>query len=116
MRRVNQRRLTRLKQRNRLICHWVNLHDRKLILSHLIWVILLAISAPLRLQPGFLLSVWAALMRLPAILKRRAEERQAMRRNDSGVFEIFASLEKRPDIFCYDSYDELKELKWKNRG
>src|SRR5215813_12268006 len=107
MRKVNQRRLNRLKQRNRLICHWVNLHDRKLMLSHLIWVILLAISAPLRLQPGFLLSVWAALMRLPAILKRRAEERQAMRRNDSGVFEIFASLEKRPDIFCYDSYDEL---------
>jgi GT2 family glycosyltransferase len=113
MRKVNQRRLTRLKQRNRLIWHWVNLHDRKLMASHVIWLFLLCLSAPLRLQPGFLLSVWAALKRLPSILERRTEERQAMRRSDSDVFGIFASLEKRSDIFCYDSYDELKEFQSK---
>lgn len=112
MRKVNQRRLTRLKQRNRLICHWVNLHDRKMIASHIIWMLLLSMTAPLRLQPGFLLSVFAALTKLPAIRKRRFEERKAMRRSDSEVFDVFETLEKRPDIFCYDSYDELKlELK-----
>jgi len=112
MRKVNQRRLTRLKQRNRLICHWVNLHDRKLMASHIMWVLLLSLTAPLRLQPGFLLSVFAALKKLPAIRKRRFEERKAMRRSDSEVFEIFASLGKRSDIFCYDSYDQLEsELK-----
>jgi GT2 family glycosyltransferase len=115
MRKVNQSRLTRLKQRNRLICHWVNLHDRRLMLSHVIWVLLLSITAPLRLKPGFLLSVWGALKKLPEIRKRRSEERQAMRRSDPEVFEVFASFEKRSDIFCYDTYDELKELELKKR-
>ena len=115
MRKVNQRRLTRLKQRNRLICHWVNLHDRRLMASHILWTLLLSMTAPIRLQPGFLLSVFGALKRLPAIRKRRFEERKAMRRSDSELFEIFASLEKRSDIICYDRYDEL-ELELKRRG
>ena len=115
MRKVNQRRLTRLKQRNRLISHWVNLHDRKLMVSHILWTLLLCITAPLRLQPSFLLSVFAALKELPAIRRRRFEERNAMRRSDSELFEVFASLEKRSDVVCYDSYDELKlELKGRN--
>ncbi len=108
MRKVNQRRLTRLKQRNRLICHWVNLHDPRLMASHILWTLLLSITAPIRLQPGFLLSVFEALKKLHAIRKRRFEERKAMRRSDSEVFDMFETLEKRPDIFCYDSYNELK--------
>src|SRR6185369_6521498 len=71
MRTVNQRKIWRLQQRNRLIYHWVNLHDGSLMASHLMWVSLLAFTAPLRLQPGFILSVIDALRRLGQIRRRR---------------------------------------------
>lgn len=107
MRKANQRSIRRGQQRNRLIYHWVNLHDGPLMASHLMWVALLALTAPLRLQPGFLLSVAAALKKLRQIRKRRLEEKMAARRSDCDVFDIFTSLEKRPDIFAYDDYAEL---------
>lgn len=110
MRTVNQRRIWRMQQRNRLIYHWVNLHDGSLMASHMMWVALLAFTAPLRFQPGFLLSVIAALKNLRQIRKRRLEEKQAARRSDRDVFNVFTSLEKRPDVFAYDTYAELKAI------
>jgi GT2 family glycosyltransferase len=108
MRNVNQRSIRRMQQRNRLIYHWINLHDGKLMASHITWVALLAFTAPLRLQPGFLVSLVAALKRLPQIRKRRLEEKRAARRSDRDVFTIFTSLEKRPDVFAYDDYADLE--------
>src|SRR2546425_3603714 len=102
MRKVNQRKLRRLQQRNRLIYHWVNLHDGWLFASHIVWVALLSLSAPLRLQLGFLSSVFAALKRLSLIRKRRIEEKHAARRSDREVFEIFKLLERRTNVLAYD--------------
>ena len=108
MRNVNQNRIRRMQQRNRLIYHWINLHEGPLMASHITWVALLALTAPLRLQPGFLLSLVSALKRLPQIRKRRLEEKRAARRSDRDVFGIFKSLEKRPDVFAYDNYADLE--------
>ena len=108
MRNVNQRSIKRMQQRNRLIYHWINLHDGSLMASHITWVALLAFTAPLRLQPGFLVSLVAALKRLPQIRKRRLEEKRAARRSDRDLFTIFTSLEKRPDVFAYDNYADLE--------
>jgi len=108
MRNVNQRSVRRMQQRNRLIYHWVNLHDGLLMASHIMWVALLAFTAPLRLQPGFLVSLMAALKKLPQIRERRLEEKRAARRSDRDVFRIFTSLEKRPDVIAYDNYADLE--------
>ncbi len=108
MRKVNQRSVRQMKQRHRLIYHWVNLHDERLMASHVLWVSLLALTAPLRLQPGFLWSLVTALRKLPQIRKRRLEEKRAARRTDREVFNIFASLEQRPGVFAYDDYAELE--------
>jgi GT2 family glycosyltransferase len=102
MRKVNQRKMRRIQQRNRLIYHWINLHDRGLFLSHLLWMTLLALTSPLRLQMGYLFSVFAALKRLPQIRKRRREERASAKRSDRDLYTVFASLEQRADIFAYD--------------
>ena len=110
MRTVNQRRIWRIQQRNRLIYHWINLHDGRLMASHIMWVALLAFTAPLRVQPGFLLSVIAALKRMRQIRKRRFEEKQAARRSDREVFKVFMSVEKLPDVFAYDDYTELETI------
>lgn len=110
MRTVNKRRIWRMQQRNRLIYHWVNVHDGRFMASHMMWVALLAFTAPLRLQPGFLLSVIAALRRLRQIRKRRLEEKRAAQRSDRDVFKVFTTLEKRPDVYAYDDYAELKAI------
>jgi GT2 family glycosyltransferase len=107
MRKVNQRRMRRIQQRNRIIYHWINLHDGRLTASHILWLALLALTAPLRLQFGFLLSVFAALKRLPSIRRRRREERAFAKRSDRDLFDIFASLERRADVFAYDDASEL---------
>jgi len=111
MRTVNQRRLRRMQQRNRLIYHWINLHDRRLMALHLMWVALLALTAPLRFQPGFLMSLVAALKKLPRIRERRREEKQAARRSDREIFNIFDSLEDQSDVFAYDDEGDLQKLR-----
>src|SRR6185369_12695541 len=114
MRKVNQRKVRRMQQRHRLIFHWVNLHDRGLMISHVLWIAVLSITAPLRLQPGFLLSVASALKTMPQIRRRRLEEKRAAQRTDREVFEIFTSLEKRADLFGYDNDAELAAIEQRN--
>jgi hypothetical protein len=75
--------------------------------SHIAWVILLALSAPIRLQPGFLLSLANAVARMPIVLKRRREERDAAKRTDKELFSIFRALERAPGIVAYDRHEEL---------
>ncbi len=100
----------KIEQRNRLIYHWVHLHDKWMLASHIVWVALLAITSPLRFKIGFISSLAAALKRLPEIRKRRREEKLAAKRSDREVFEAFAILEKRDDLFAYDDYAELERL------
>ncbi len=115
MRKVNQSKVRRMQQRHRLIYHWVNLHDGALMRSHIAWVALLSLTAPLRLQPSFLLSVASALKKLPQIRKRRLEEKRAAQRTDRDVFEIFASLEQRANVFAYDKDAELEATRPEQR-
>jgi GT2 family glycosyltransferase len=98
-----KRRSVRLvEQRNRLAYHWIHLQDRGLMASHIAWVVLLAMTAPLRLNPGFIASAFAALKRLPKIRKRRLEERNSARRTDREVLTIFELLSMREDVVVYD--------------
>lgn len=89
MRKLSRGKIRRIEQRNRLIYHWINLHDRRYFLSHLLWVALLTLAAPLRLQPDFIASLAAALKRLPAIRRRRREEKLAAKRTDREVMGVF---------------------------
>ena len=107
---LDRREVRKIEQRNRLIYHWIHLHDRALMTSHLLWVVLLAVTAPITFKPSFVSSCLAALRRLPAIRRRRLEERRAARRSDRSLFAIFDALEKRADVVTYDDYDELAQL------
>lgn len=99
---LNRRRVRMIEQRNRLIYHWIHLHDLRMLTSHIIWVTVLALTASLRLQPIFFLSCIEALKRLPAIRKRRLEEKQFRKRTDREVFSIFEALKQRNDLQIYD--------------
>ncbi len=91
-RKLEGRRVKRIQNRNRLIYHWINLHDRPLFASHIAWVVLLAVTAPFT-KPRFLLSLWDAVRKLPDIRRRRREEIKAAKRSDSDIFEFFKSFE-----------------------
>jgi GT2 family glycosyltransferase len=104
---LDRRKVRVIEQRNRLIYHWIHLQAPSLLISHVLWVLLLAVTAPLRLKPSFVSSCMAALKRLPEIRKRRLEERRAARRSDRDVFDIFDMLERRTDVTAYDQYSEL---------
>jgi len=88
---LDRRAVRRIEQRNRLIFHWINLHDTGMFVSHIVRVLLLALTAPLRLQPGFLRSLAAATGSLRQIRDRRREEKLAARRTDRDVFKLFQS-------------------------
>jgi UPF0716 family protein affecting phage T7 exclusion len=76
--------------------------------SHVLWILLLLASSPLRLNPGFISSFIAAFELLPLIRGRRLAEKRAARRSDREVFDIFTSLKEREDVFAYDDYAELE--------
>jgi GT2 family glycosyltransferase len=107
--RLNQRRVRMIEQRNRIIYHWIHLQNFNLLTSHILWVVLLALTAPLRFKPMFFLSCVEALKRLPEIRKRRAEERQKAKRTDRQVFSIFKELKLRADVKVYDGIRKPEE-------
>jgi len=90
--RLGRRRVRVIEQRNRIVFHWINLHDRSLLISHTLWVILLTITAPLRFQPLFIRSVFEALKRMPDIRRRRRMEKSKSLRADREIFELFKTL------------------------
>jgi GT2 family glycosyltransferase len=98
MRRLSDRLRWRLQQRNRLMFHWIHLHERRYLLSHLLWVGLLFVTAPLRLQPLYMLAVIDAVRRLPQIRQRRRDEERLARRSDREVFQLFEELRRRSDL------------------
>ena len=104
---LDRRSVKIIQQRNRLIFHWVHLHDRALLASHLMWLLLLAVTAPVRLQPWFLASCAKALASLPVVLERRKQERKAARLSDKAVFSLFDQLRNDPAVFPYDRYQQL---------
>jgi len=105
---LDQHSVRRIQHRNRLVYHWVHVQDRRLLASHIAWVLVLALTAPFRLKPGFLLSLWDALSLLPKILKRRKEERLAALRTDKQVFSVFRTLAQEANIRVYDRREQLQ--------
>ena len=97
----------RIQQRNRLLYHWVHLHNAGLMASHVAWVILLALTAPIRLEPGFLLSLIGALALLPEVRKRRRRERASAKKSDLDVLRVFRAMEQASGIVAYDRYEDL---------
>lgn len=111
MRKVGRRRMRQMQQRNRLIFHWINLHDPVMFTSNVMWVVILALTAVFRLRADFILSLASALKKLPEIRQRRLEEKHASKRSDRELSNIFGLLEKRADLFAYDEYSELEAIR-----
>lgn len=91
-----------IEQRNRLLAHWVHIHDPGFWRSHIARVFLLAMAAPLRGDLAFLDGLLQALGRAPLARERRERERLAAKRTDRQVLELFADLSRRRDVQLID--------------
>jgi GT2 family glycosyltransferase len=107
IRRLDRRTVRKIEQRNRLLYHWIHLHDKALFTFHIFWVGLLLLTAPLMMKPGFILSAVDALRVLPQVRKRRREEKALSVRTDRDVIALFEALSERPDLMIYDDIDRL---------
>ena len=99
---LDRRRTRRIQERNRLMFNWIHLHGRGMLARNLLWVLLLGVTAPFRLKPGFLVSLAAAIAKLDQIQERRRREKQASLRSDMEVLDLFRSFSARPDIKAFD--------------
>jgi GT2 family glycosyltransferase len=83
-------RVRRIRERNRLMLHWIHLHDRRMLLEHVIYLVALFL-----LRPWFIGSLVDALKLFPEIRRRRHREKLAAKRTDRQVMEFFISARPR---------------------
>jgi GT2 family glycosyltransferase len=95
---LNQRRVKLIQQRNRLIYHWIHLHDGWMFFSHILWITLIFLLSPLLFKPVQIAAFFEALKRLPQIRRQRQEERLKAKRSDREVFAIFREMRQRRDV------------------
>ena len=86
-------RIRRISQRNRLLLHWIHLHDRGWLAAHLLWLPAVGAASLVSLRPQALLGLFDAIRRLPLVLERRRRERALAVRSDR---EVIARTKKRP--------------------
>ena len=79
-----------IEHRNRLLAHWIHIHDPKMWRSHLIRTALLALTAPVRGDLAFIDGLIEALFRRREVRERRDREKAAAVRSDREVLEVFA--------------------------
>jgi GT2 family glycosyltransferase len=87
-----------VQHRNRLLAHWVHMHDARMWRSHLAQVALLAATAPLRADLAFLIGLGQALRLRGQACERRTRERAAAVRTDGEIMELFRNFARRADI------------------
>jgi GT2 family glycosyltransferase len=100
----------RISQRNRLLFHWIHLHDRRFFRAHLFWVAVLVVTAPITLKTGFLRGFVDALQQIRTVRRRRRTERERAVRADRDVLQMFHDLDASGRIRSYDDPKELESI------
>ncbi len=97
-RRFSSRRIEVVAERNRLLMHWINLHDPLWLISHLCWLSLKLVAAALSFKLVTWQAFFAALARLPLVMPLRKQERRASLRSDREIVALFKHLSQSPEV------------------
>ena len=89
-------RVGRISQRNRILFHWIHLHDRRWWVQHLLWLPAAALGSLVTLRPAMALGLVDAVGRAGAARRRRRKERAAAVLSDRGVVAAVREQKKRP--------------------
>jgi GT2 family glycosyltransferase len=95
--RFDRRQIDEIAQRNRLLTHWINLHDRLWFAEHVGVVMLLLLSSLFTLNFSLWRAFLAALKHLRAVVRQRGRERAVMRLSDRQLARLIANQVQRPD-------------------
>jgi len=104
-----RRRVERISQRNRLLFHWIHLHDPAFWRAHVLWLAILVLTGPFTLKLGFLGGFADALRGARGIQERRRRERSEARRSDREVLDIFREQAASGRVRVYDDAREVEE-------
>ena len=99
----------RISQRNRLLFHWIHLHDARLWRSHLCWLAVLLVTGPVTFKFGFLQGFSDALAQLGKVRTRRCSEAASATRTDMDVLKVFSELDVSGAIRSYGDPHQLDE-------
>lgn len=105
----------RISQRNRLLFHWIHLHDPDYVISHAFWLSVLIVTSPITFKFGFLRGLVDAIRELASVRARRRDSRQKASRTDREVFEIFRRLDDSGGIRSYGEKREVDLAAYKKR-
>lgn len=81
-----RKRIEKIASKNQLLFVWKNIHDRKYILQHLIWLPWRFAAAVLKGNSAFVLGTFQALRQLPEAMQARRKEKKVAKISDINVF------------------------------
>ncbi|MBI4853034.1 MAG: glycosyltransferase family 2 protein [Acidobacteria bacterium] len=119
---VPSRQVQIIAERNRLLMHWINLHNPTWLISHILWIILKLLQAVIRLDIAYWQTVYNALRLLPQALVLRKKEKLAQVVSDKEITEIFSKQAKENWVMVindpsdYYRYVKLSKDKGKPTG
>jgi GT2 family glycosyltransferase len=96
-----------ISQRNRLLFHWIHLHDRRFLLAHLCWVALLLASAPVTGKWNFLGGFADALRDWPRVRAKRLAARRQATCSDRDILRVFEDMIAHGTVRPYDTKEEV---------
>jgi GT2 family glycosyltransferase len=91
----HRRRMRVVTERNRLLMTWVNLHDRRWLASHILWLALKLAGATLTLDRAYWRSFLQAAGMLREVRRERERERGLAVRTDRDIDALFRGLVKQ---------------------
>lgn len=94
--RFPSRRARIASDRNRLLVHWIHLHDPAWLAAHCLWVGLKLAAAAIVFDFAYWRAFGDALKNLPTVRVLRRGERRAARRTDRELAGLFRRLEEQP--------------------
>lgn len=97
-------------ERNRLLMTWINLHDRRWMASHLLWLLVKSVGAVAAFRWIFLRSLFGALGRLPDVRHARLRERRAAKITDRELAARFRGIAQDKNIFIVHDLEDEKRL------
>ncbi len=101
------RQVERISHRNRLLFHWIHLHNRRYLASHAFWLLVLLVSAPLTLKFDLLGGLVDAIRQMPSVRSRRRRAQLEATRSDRNVLDIFQQLDESGAIRSYGDKREV---------
>lgn len=81
-----------IAERNRLLLHWINLHDPVWFLLHIFWLVMKLLGGAFSLKLVMWAAFFEALKRLPEVRRLRDREKRAAKCSDREIEKVFTEL------------------------